>query len=60
MSSSKKKKDKQNLSESNSENEAADSPWFIVIESLEEDYLAKLLLFLIENVISTRATPKIV
>ena len=34
-------KTERNLSESDSENEAADFPIFIVIESLEEVYLAK-------------------
>ena len=52
------KKTKQNLSESDSENEAADFLRFIVIESLEEVCLAKFSPFLIEKVISTRATPK--
>ena len=54
------KKTKQNLSESDSENEAADFPRFIVIESLEEVCLAKFSPFLIEKVISTRASPKTV
>ena len=40
------KKAKQNLSESDSENEAADFPRFIVIESLEDVCLAKLSPFL--------------
>ena len=52
------KKTKRNLSESDSENEAADFPRFIVIESLEEVCLAKFPPFLIEKVISTRASPK--
>ena len=52
------KKTKQNLSESDSENEAADFPRFIVIESLEEVCLAKFSPFLIEKVISTRASTK--
>ena len=52
------KKNKRNLSESDSENEATDFPRFIVIESLEEVCLAKLSPFLIEKVISTRASPK--
>ena len=52
------KKTKRNLSESDSENEAADFPRFIVIESLEEVCLAKFSPFLIEKVISTRASPK--
>ena len=52
------KKIKQNLSESDSENEAAVFPRFIVIESLKEVCLAKFFLFLKEKVISTRATPK--
>ena len=52
------KKDKRNLSESDSENEAADFPRFIVIESLEEAYRAKFSSFLIEKVISTRAIQK--
>ena len=54
------KKTKWNLSESDSENEAADFPRFIVIESLEEVCLAKFSPFLIEKVISTRASPKTV
>ena len=54
------KKSKQNLSESDSENETADFPRFIVIESLEEVCLAKFSPFLIEKVISTRASPKTV
>ena len=52
------KKTKRNLSESDSENKAADFPRFIVIESLEEVCLAKFSPFLI--VISTRASPKTV
>ena len=52
------KKTKQNLSESDSENEAADFPRFIVIKSLEEVFLAKFSPFLIKKVISTRANPK--
>ena len=51
------KKTKRNLSESDSENETADFPRFIVIESLEEVCLAKFSPFLIEKVISTRACP---
>ena len=54
------KKSKQNLSGSDLENEAADFPRFIVIESLEEVCLAKLSAFLIEKVISTRASLKTV
>ena len=54
------KKTKRNLSESDSENEAADFPRFIVIESLEEVCLAKFSPFLIEKVISTRASQKTV
>ena len=54
------KKSKWNLSESDSENEAADFPRFIVIESLEEVCLTKFSPFLIEKVISTRACPKTV
>ena len=54
------KKSKQNLSESDSENEVADFPRFIVIESLGEVCLAKFLPFLIEEVISIRASPKTV
>ena len=54
------KKNKRNLSESDSENEAADFPRFIAIESLEEECLAKLSTFLIEKVISTRASLKTV
>ena len=49
---------KRNLSESDTENEAVDFPRFIVIESLEEVCLAKFSPFLIEKVISTRASPK--
>ena len=49
-----------NLSESDTENEAADFPRFIVIESLEEECLAKFSPFLIEKAISTRASPKTV
>ena len=44
-----KQKSKRNLSESDSENEAADLPRFIVIESLEEVCLAKFSPFLIEK-----------
>ena len=51
-------KTKRNLSESDTENNAADSPRFIVIESLDEVCLVKFSPFLIEKVISTRATPK--
>ena len=58
MASSNKKKTKRNLSELDSENEAADFPRFIVIESLEGVRLAKFSPFLIEKVISIRATPK--
>ena len=54
------KKTKRNLSESDSENEAADFPRFIVIESFEEVCLAKLSPFLIEKVISTTASSKTV
>ena len=54
------KKTKRNLSESDSENEAADFPRFIVIESLEEVCLAKFSPFLIEKVIPIRASPKTV
>ena len=58
-SSNKKfKKTKWNLADSDLENEAADFPRFIVIESLEEACQAKFLPFLIEKVISARATPK--
>ena len=52
------KKTKQNLSESDLENEAADFQRFIVIESLEEVCLAKLSSFLSEKVIATKANPK--
>ena len=55
-----KKKTKRNLSESDSENEASDFPRFIVIESLEEVGLAKFSPFLIEKVISTKASLKTV
>ena len=41
------KKSKQNLSESGSENKITESPGFIVIESLGETPLTKLLPFLI-------------
>ena len=51
---------KRNLSESDSENEAADFPRFIVIESLEEVSLVIFSPFLIEKGISTRASPKTV
>ena len=57
-SSYKKQTNKQNLSESDSEDEAADFPRFIVIEFLEEICLAKFSPFLIEKIISTKATPK--
>ena len=40
MASSKKKKTKRNLSESDSENAVADLPRFIIIESLEDVYFA--------------------
>ena len=53
-----KQKTKWYLSESDSENEAADFSRFIVIESLEEVCLAKFSSFLIEKVISTKATPR--
>ena len=58
MVSSNKKKTKQKLWESDSENEVADFPRLIVIESLEEVYLAKFSSFFIEKVISTWASPK--
>ena len=54
------KKTKRNLSESDSEYEAADFPRFIVIESLEEVCLATFSPFLIEKGISTKASPKTV
>ena len=54
------KKTKRNLSESVSENEAADFTKVIVIESLEKVCLAKFSPFLIKKVISTRATSKTV
>ena len=54
------KKSKQNLLKSDSGNKAADFPRFIVIESLEEVCLAKFSPFLIEKVISARASPKTV
>ena len=54
------KKTKRNLLEYDYENEVADFPRFIVIESLEEVCLAKFSPFLIEKVISTRASPKTV
>ena len=53
------KKTKRNLSESDSENEAADFSRFIAIESLEEVCLAKFSPFLIEKVMSTGAPPKL-
>ena len=56
MASSNKKKTKRNLSKSDSEDEAADFPRFIVIESSEDVYLAKFFPFLIEKVIVLRAT----
>ena len=46
--------------QSDSENEAADFPRFIVIESLEKVCLSKFSPFLIEKVISTTATLKTV
>ena len=52
------KKSKRNLSESDLKNVAADFPRLIFIESLEEVCLAKFSPFLIEKVISTRASPK--
>ena len=55
-----KQKTKRNLSESDSENEAAGFPRFIVIESLEEVCLPKFSPFRIEKVISTRASAKTV
>ena len=58
LASYKKKTNKRNLSESDLEDDAADFPRFIVIESLEEVCLAKFSPFLREKVISTRATPK--
>ena len=45
-------------SQNQTENEAADFPIFIVIESLEEVCLAKFSPFPIEKVLSTRASPK--
>ena len=54
------KRTKQNKLESDSGNEAAEFPRFIVTESLDEVYLAKFSAFLIEKVISTQATPKTV
>ena len=51
---------KWNLSESDLENEAADFPRLIVIESLEEVCLSKFSPFLIEKLISTRASLKTV
>ena len=54
----KNKKNKWNLSESDTEGMTSDSPSFIVIESLEEVCLAKFSPFLIVKVISSRATPK--
>ena len=52
------KKTKRNLSESDSENEAADFPRFIVIESLKKVCLAKFAPLFIEKVISSRAAPR--
>ena len=60
IGANKKLKTKRNLSESDSENETADFPRFIVIKPLEEVCLSKLSPFLIEKVISTRASPKTV
>ena len=57
---SSKQKSKRNLSESDLENEAADFPRFIVIESLEEVCLTKFSPILKEKVISARATLKTV
>ena len=54
------KKSKRNLSESDSENEAVYFRRFIVIESLAEVCLVKFSPFLIEKVISTRASLKTV
>ena len=51
---------KTNLSESVSENEASVFPRFIVLEFLEEIYLAKLSPFLIEKIILSRATQRTV
>ena len=51
MASSNEKTER-NLSESDSENEAADFPRFIFIESLEEVCLAKFFPFLREKAIS--------
>ena len=55
----KKKKTKQNWSDSDSKGETADFPRFIVIGSLEEACLAKFSPFLIEKVISTKLLRKI-
>ena len=52
------KKSKWNVSKSDSENEAVNFPRFIVIESLEEVCLAKFSPFLIEKVISAKASLK--
>ena len=52
------KKTKRNLSESDLENEAANFSRLIVIESLEDVFLAKFSTFLIEKVIAIRATLK--
>ena len=57
-SSNKENKTKQNLLESDSKNEAAYFSRFIVLESLENFCLSKFFPFLIEIVISTRATQK--
>ena len=52
------KKAKQNPADL--ENKAAEFPQFIILESLEETYQTKLSSFLIENVISSRATSQII
>lgn len=57
MACSQTKKIKINLSDSDSETESKEFPRFIVIKSLEETPLLKLSPFLIEKVITVRATP---
>ena len=55
-----RKKPKQDLFESDSENEMTEFPRFIVTGSLEETPLAKVSAFLIEKIISSRANPRTV
>ena len=53
---SSKEKTKRNLSKSDLENEAADFPRFIIIESFEDVCLAKFSPFLLEKIIAMKAT----